>query len=285
MQINNISYSNYKVNAPNPSKQTFGTNYKGFPNFITVSINEACNLSCSYCPNSLQKIKPKETLFPMELFRKFLKELNNLEYDDIFCFHRYNEPLLTRKAEDYISETNKYIPHAKTTLYTNGIFLTSERLKQIQNAGGVRTIIVTEHTPEGSFISRLPEIDDDLLKNIFVRQGNQVNKINRGGILLNQPKIKDNLPCDMPKNNFCIDTQGDVVFCPDDYYKTIIVGDIKKQTATEIVESEKFKYTSESLLRGERDKFSVCKNCNRTKCSPLTERISAIDFKKQLGNV
>lgn len=95
----------------------------------------------------------------------------------------------------------------------------------------------------------------------------------------------DNLPCDMPKNNLCIDIRGDVVFCPDDYYKTIIIGDIKKQTATEIIESEKFKYISESLLRGERNKFNVCKNCNRTKSTPLTERISAIDFKKQIDNV
>lgn len=269
--------SNEKIKK---NKQSFGTNYKGFPNFISVSINELCNLRCSYCPNSLVKAKHEESLFSPQLFKKFLNQLKEIEYDDIFCFHRYNEPLLIPDAEKYIEEVNKNIPNAKTTLYTNGMFLTKERLINIKNAGGIKTIIVTEHTQKDSFIKRLPEIDDELLKNIVVRRAKDINLVNRGGIFVNQPQIEKNLPCDMPKNNLCIDTKGKVVFCPDDYFGTNVVGDLNEQTVIEIVESTKFKDVSESLLKGERDKYDVCKNCNRTKSNPLTERILALEFKK-----
>lgn len=262
-------------------KITFGTNYKNFPNFIAASINETCNLKCHYCPNTFLKKPVKEHLFPMDLYKKLLASLKEIDYDGIFCFHRYNEPLLTSKAEEYFELANKYIPLAETRLYTNGMYLTKDRLESIQNVGGIKTIIVTEQSPEKSFIDRLTDIDENLLKGIYIRKAADMNLVNRGGLLKGQKELTEkNIPCDMPARNLVFDSYGKTIFCPDDYYKSVVVGDLTKQTPIEIVESEKFQTISKALLNGERDIFDVCRNCNRTKSTQLSIRIPAIDFIK-----
>jgi len=276
---NNSTYFRYDKKS---KKVPFGTNYKDFPNFISASINEACNLKCSYCPNALRQKPLKEHLFPIELYKKLLSALKEISYDQIFCFHRYNEPLLTKKAEEYIGLANQYIPEAETRLYTNGMYLTEERLKSIQNAGGLKTIIVTEHTPLKSFIERISGIEESLLRNIYVRRAADMNLINRGGLLEGQAELPTkNMPCDMPARNLVFDSYGRTIFCPDDYYGTVIVGDLNSQTPIEIVESEKFKAIGQALLNGERNLFKVCQNCNRTKSTALSVRIPAIEFLKQ----
>ena len=264
---------------------TFGTNYKGFPDWINASINETCNLKCHYCPNSFLPKPVKEHLFPMDLYKKLLSCLQQLDYNGIFCFHRYNEPLLTRKAEEYIEFANKYIPEAETRLYTNGMFLTKERLESIKSAGGLKTIIVTEHTPLKSFIERISTLDESLLGNIFVRRAQDMHLVNRGGLMEGQRELKTkDLPCGMPARNLVFDSYGNAIFCPDDYYGSIIVGDLKKQTPIEIVESKEFQSVSQALLRGERSRFPVCANCNRENSVKESDKIPAIEFIKANNN-
>ena len=282
-KINN--YSTKPKYVANYKNVTFGTNYKGFPDWISASINETCNLKCHYCPNAFLSKPVKEHLFPIDLYEKLVSSLQKIYYNGIFCFHRYNEPLLTRKAEEYIELANKYIPDAETRLYTNGMFLTKERLESIKNVGGLKTIIVTEHTPLKSFIERISTLDESLLENIFVRRAQDMHLVNRGGLMKGQKELTTkNLPCGMPARNLVFDSYGKAIFCPDDYYGSIIVGDLNKQTPIEIVESKVFQSVSEALLRGERSRFSVCVNCNRENSIKESDRIPAIAFIKAISN-
>lgn len=269
---------NIKNSKKNP---TFGTDYPGFPTRVALAINTACNLKCSYCPNSLIKTKIIEYLMPKVLFKKITNSLKEINYDGIFYFHTYNEPLVTKEAESYIEIVNKNIPKAKTKLYTNGIFLTADRLKNIQNAGGVKMINVTEHTKTNSFLDRLKDIDDDLLKGVFVRRGHDLNVVNRGGLVNNKPVLLDGYTCLMPKRNLISNPKGKVIFCPDDYYETEILGDLNHQTPIEIIESERYKSISKNLLNGNRKLLDICKKCDRTVDTHNTE-ISAIEYKKTL---
>lgn len=276
---------NKKRNTDSYAKKiSFGTNFANFPERVAISINKSCNLKCSYCPNSLTDLKNREYLMPMELFKKILGHLKEINFDGIFYFHRYNEPLATIKAESYIEEVNKNIPNANTTLYTNGTFLNAERLKNIQNAGGIKTIVVTEHTKENSFLDRLPGIDDELLTNIYVRRPNEINLVNRGGIFGNQAILWGNDPCILPKTNLVINEKGLVVFCPDDFNQTVILGDLNKQTPMEVVKSEKFREISDRLEKGDRSIFSICQKCDRDSKHHDSPRISAIEFKHKVFN-
>lgn len=273
---NQESLKNSKKKNP-----TFGTDYPGFPTRVALAINTACNLKCPYCPNSIIKTKIKEYLMPKELFKKIINNLKEINYDGIFYFHTYNEPLATKETESYIEIVNKNIPKAKTKLYTNGIFLTADRLKSIQNVGGVKIINVTEHTKSHSFLDRLKDIDDELLAGVFVSRGQDINVVNRGGLVNNKPVLLDGYACYMPKRNLISNSKGKVIFCPDDYNETVILGDLNYQTPIEIIESEKYKSIGKSLENGNRTLLDICKKCDRTVDTHNTE-ISAIEYKKTL---
>jgi radical SAM protein with 4Fe4S-binding SPASM domain len=166
-------------------------------------------------------------------------------------------------------------------LYTNGTPLTAKRLASVKNALGPEgKIIVTEHTKAASFIDRLPEIDDGLLPNVFVRRSQDLNLVNRGGLLSDQTTSIENQFCLMPKLHFTVNTEGKVVFCPDDFFNTGVIGDLNKQSLRDIVESPHYKDVRDSLQRGERYKFQECKDCNRIMGSDRSPTIPAIDFKK-----
>lgn len=274
---NNITQQqNSTNNAP-----SFGTNYPNFPTRVAVAINKSCNLKCSYCPNSQVISKIKEQLMPMDLFKKIMGSLKEIDFDGRFYFHTFNEPLFTKKAESYIEEANKNIPKAETRLYTNGMFLTIERLKNIQNSGGVKTMIVTEHTKSHSFLDKLPNIDDELLKGIYVRQPDDLNLVNRGGLLNDTSVSFENNPCLMPKRNLISNERGLVVFCPDDYHETGVLGDLNYQTPIEVIESKKYKDVINKLENGDRTIFPICTKCDRD-LERHSVKIPAVEYKKML---
>lgn len=218
---------------------------------------------------------------PMELFKKILKSLKEIDFDGIFYFHTYNEPLLTEHAEKYIEEVNKHIDKAETRLYTNGIFLTKERLNNIFNAGGVKNIIVTEHTKSHSFLDRLPFIDDELLQGVFVRQPKDLNLVNRGGLVKTKTSVLEQNQCLMPKRNLISNEKGEVIFCPDDYYEIGKLGDLKVQTPVEVIESKKYKDVITELEHGNRNLFSICSKCDRN-LENHSIKIPAIEYKQAL---
>lgn len=273
----------YKMQIQNNNYYTpaFGTNYPNFPEKIAVAINKSCNLRCSYCPNSQIKSKITEHVMPQKLFLKILDNLKNLDFDGIFYFHTFNEPLLNKNLEAYIELLNKYIPKAETTMYSNGIFLTENKLQSIKQAGGIRKFIITEHTKTKSFINRLKNISDDLLANIYVRRTEDLKLTNRGGLVVNKENLAGHEPCTMVKTNLYSNSYGKIILCADDYNEIGDLGNLNTQTFEEIIESPLCKKVVETLGNGIRTMYPICKKCDRVmeKQSP---RIPAIEVKREL---
>lgn len=60
---------------------------------IIIRTTEACNLSCKYC-----YVKPitQNTVFPLDLFDRLLRELAELNYRRVVLYWHGGEPLLAR---------------------------------------------------------------------------------------------------------------------------------------------------------------------------------------------
>lgn len=66
--------------------------------------------------------------------------------------------------------------------------------------------------------------------------------------------------CMMPFNRINITSEGYVDLCCVDYYNYLIVGDLKKNTLSEIWNSDRFVKVREMFIRGELGKL-LCRNC------------------------
>lgn len=253
---------------------SFGTRIKGFPGNIEVGISKNCNLRCSYCPNTFIKQKLPDEVMPMSLFEKVLKDLKEIDFDGVFCFHRFNEPLLAN-VEKYIIKAKEILPKIKPILYTNGTGLTRERLESLQKTPLDRIVVTQQEQTKIGFIDKLREIPDRLLKNVSVRYSEDILLINRAGVMkqLGEP-LKE--PCYSIHASFAVDSDGKVPLCIDDYYGKVILGDVHNETIEEIWNKPSSQELRKILEEGRRKDIDLCKDCDRT----LDKRILSADLSK-----
>lgn len=253
---------------------SFGTILEGFPTAVEIGISRNCNLRCSYCPNSSLKEKRPDIVMPMALFIKILKNLKAIGFKGFIHYHRFNEPSLVH-VEDYIRETKKILPNAITELFTNGTLLDMERLKSLRKTP-LDKIIVTQHQGvKKGFINRLDEIPDELLKNVVTKYGDEIDKVNRDGVLghLEEPFSE---PCYSIHTTLAIDSDGRVPLCTDDSQPRVILGDLKTETLEEIWNKPFSRDLREKLDKGDRKSIIICRDCDRT----TENRILSADLSK-----
>ncbi len=271
MQVNSISiessaYKDKNKKSPNFkmvfSRISFGISRKSFLDVVEVGVSKTCNLSCPYCPNTFVKGEIQDHIMQIPLFKSIVANLRRINFQGRFTFHRYNEPLKV-PVEDYIKIVKKDLPEASAELSTNGILLNAARLKSL-NAAGVDKIIVTQHTPKG-FIDRLRLIPDELLEKVSVKYGSELQLINRGGALGKAEVGSNNKPCYYVKSSLVVNSDGIVPLCCDDYYSTVILGDLKHESIEEVWNKPLFVSLRQKLISGDRHSVEICKNCDRSR--------------------
>lgn len=244
---------------------------KSFLDVVEVGVSQACNLRCSYCPNTFLKGKNPDQVMPIDLFRKILENLQRINFKGRFTFHRYNEPLKVG-VEKYIDLVKKELPDVSAELSTNGSLLDAERLRSIHQTG-VDKIIVTQHTKKG-FIDKLAEIPDELLDRVSVKYGSELQIINRGGAIEKAQGTANTNPCYYIESSLVVNSNGEVPLCVDDYYSSVILGDIKTETIEEIWNKPSFVDLRHKLLQGNRHSTKICNQCDRSR----ETRPTNIDF-------
>ena len=68
-------------------------NLKDNLKLIEIELFSYCNRKCWMCPNSFIDRKTNNTFMKTEIYKKILKELGSIDYDNLISFSRYNEPL------------------------------------------------------------------------------------------------------------------------------------------------------------------------------------------------
>ena len=245
------------------------------PTEIEISESGTCNRTCSFCPRSDPKFEDKKEFISNKLHEKMCIELKELNYKGTVRFSGFIEPMLDKNIYNLISMVRNYIPESNIEMVTNGDPLNLARLKKLFNSGLNRILISaydgkkeaeklndlckSANLTERDFIVRhryLSE-DDDFGITLSNRSGLMENaefKIET----LKEPMKK---PCYIPSYTFFLDYQGDVLMCPHDWGKKIILGDLNKEKLLDIWFNNKSMQVRKMLNKANRN-FTPCNVCD-----------------------
>jgi radical SAM protein with 4Fe4S-binding SPASM domain len=237
---------------------------ENLPLAIEIEINSDCNLSCVYCPNSKYERKEKGFMDPA-VYETIMQQLKKYSFSGRISYHFYNEPTLSPHLNLFVEMTKKYLPAAKSVLYSNGTQLDKAKMEAL-TASGLDRFIITEH--HQSKLDNLEFISSD--KNLSTTGQfkfstfKQIPMTNRGGAVRAGKKLTEtlNTTCFIPRCVLVITLKGNVVACYEDYFQSHVMGNIMQQDILEIWNSEKYTHFRNELKLGNRYKFEVCKTCN-----------------------
>lgn len=232
---------------------------------VEIEINQKCNLKCSYCPNSKLDKSLNAEMAP-EVFSSIINQLSDIKYDGYVSLEFYNEPLLCSNLDKYILEIISKLPNVKITLYTNGTLLTQERFNSLYEMG-VHIFFITkqEHVNNYVFDSVYENLRDEQKGRVYFQDHKDMDKTNRGGALeLGDQDLPLVFPCHIPSFLTLVTSNGDVLFCFEDFFRTGVMGNICKENIVKIWNSDQYKQLRNDLKHFKRYKYHPCKECNRT---------------------
>ena len=253
------------------SEQKFGP----LPAIIEISESGMCNRKCSFCPRSAPDYNHVNEFISFTLLEKLALELIQLNFKNRILFSGFVEPLLDKQIFEKISLLKKYLPKAKIEINTNGDVLNLNRLKKLFK-NGLDVLLISVYDSEEDAI-RFENMcrDADLNENQFVIRHRYyteekdfgITLSNRAGMMENAEfKIKSlseplNSPCYYPSYTFFLDYQGDVLMCPHDWGKKLILGNLNSKSFSEIWYSKGAIGIRKKLNLGNRN-FKPCNLCD-----------------------
>ena len=245
------------------------------PSVIEISESGTCNRKCSFCPRSAPDFKDIKEFISEDLIVKLSKELSHYEYSGIFLFSGFVEPMIDKNIYKLISIVRNNLPKAKIEMVTNGDALNKQRAKKLYKSG-LSTLLVSIYDGK-----KEAEAMDKLLRSSGLNDGQfkirhrylpesesfGITLSNRAGMMENAeykiPKTTSPLknPCYIPSYTLFFDYLGDVLMCPHDWGKKIILGNLKKEKLIDIWFKDKSIKIRNILVNSNRN-FSPCNVCD-----------------------
>ena len=245
------------------------------PTEIEISESGTCNRTCSFCPRSDPKFEDKKEFINNKLHEKMCIELKELNYKGTVRYSGFVEPMLDKNIFNLIKMVRDYIPEANIEMVTNGDPLNLKRLKRLFESGLNKILIsaydgkkesdkledlcIQANLTEKQYIVRHRYYSED--------QDFGITLSNRSGLMadaefkidaLKEPLKK---PCYIPSYTFFLDYQGDVLMCPHDWGKKVILGDLNKEKLKDIWFSKRFMGIRKMLNKSNRN-FKPCNVCD-----------------------
>ena len=245
------------------------------PTEIEISESGICNRKCSFCPRSDPNFKDIKEFISEDLIFKVIQELRELDYSGVIRFSGFVEPLLDKKIYNYIKSFKKYLPNSRVEIVTNGDPLNITRLKKLFKSG-LDKILISAYDGKDDVIKFQNMIDECKLnedqyivrdRSLPEEKNFGINLSNRAGMMENaEYKISSlknplNNPCYIPSYTFFFDYLGDVLMCPHDWGKKIILGNLKKEKFLDIWFKDRSMKIRQNLFNKNR-KFSPCNVCD-----------------------
>ncbi len=255
-------------------------NYEGLkslplPTEIEISESGTCNRKCSFCPRSSPGFVDKKEFITDDLHLKLCKELNKLNYSGTLRYSGFVEPMIDKNIFNLISMARKYVPNCNIEMVTNGDPLNLSRLKKLFLSGLNKILISVYDGKEDAikFESLCDEAklnqDQYIIRHRYLSEDQDfgITLSNRSGLMENAEYKIESLksplkkPCFIPSYTFFLDYQGDVLMCPHDWGKKIILGNLKKKKLIDIWFSKKFMKIRKMLNNSNRN-FQPCNVCD-----------------------
>lgn len=245
------------------------------PTEIEISESGTCNRTCSFCPRSAKDFVDKKEFIDDILHQKLCTELKDLNYKGTIRYSGFVEPLIDKNIFNLIQMTRSHLPQSNIELVTNGDPLNLERLKKLFKKG-LNKILISAYDDEENAI-KLEDLckEAKLEKKQFIVRHRYYSEdkdfgitlSNRAGLMENaefkikslQQSLKN--PCYIPSYTFFLDYQGDVLMCPHDWGKKVILGNLNKEKLLDIWFSKKSMGIRKQLNKSNRN-FVPCNVCD-----------------------
>jgi len=230
---------------------------------VYIDTITACNRRCYYCPNSkfdrglMKNVKKMDTA----LFYKIIDELAVLKWKGEISPNFYGEPLLDGRLTDLIKYARNKLPDSVIVLFTNGDFLTVDLYNELVRAG-VNTFYITQH-PNGAppFIKDILEYRKEHGDNNVKLQYRKLDMIyNREGVVSVVKKANDKNCAESCLRKIGIHWDGKVIFCCNDYFVTVNLGNIKSERLIDIWKKPYYKQIRKDIRKGIFN-LEICKKC------------------------
>ena len=257
--------------------ETLATDLDGFPlpSIVEISESGTCNRVCAFCPRSAPGFKDtKEFIHPV-LLKRLASQISDVGFKGMFLFSGFSEPLLDKSIFARVRDVRDRLPHNRIEMVTNGDALDRDRLLRLLDSG-LSTILISVYDSEDA-----AKAFEDLCRDAGLDEGQFVIRpryldkkenfgitiSNRAGMLENaaysRPALSSplNRPCYYPSYLFFMDYQGDVLICPHDWGKRMVIGNLNDQTFTRIWTSARAILVRRKLNQQDRN-FSPCNVCD-----------------------
>ena len=282
--MNNLSNKKFlDPNLKNKSKTVeekiqlfkFNDNLLPLPTEIEISESGTCNRSCSFCPRSAKDFKDIKEFISIDLHEKLCSELVDLNYSGTVRYSGFVEPLLDKNIYKLIKMVREYLPKTNIELVTNGDVLNSKRLNKLFENGLNKILISAYDSKEDA--DKLEELcvnanlstEQYIVRHRYYSEDSDfgITLSNRSGLMENAKykieSLKEPLkkPCYIPAYTFFLDYQGDVLMCPHDWGKKVILGNLMKDKLIDIWFSKKSLSIRKMLHKSNRN-FNPCNICD-----------------------
>ena len=229
---------------------------------IYIETLTACNLRCSYCPNSVYErglIKNNQEM-DTGLFYRIIDELADLNWVGEIEPHSYGEPLLDERLPSFCAYIRQKLPLAKIGIYTNGELLNINWYIKLVGAG-VNKFRVTQHLENESkgtldVISYREKHGYDNVEFTYTR----LNHINSRGGLVDVDEGELRQECNYPDHHVGISFDGHIMICCNDFLNEVKVGNVCNEKIIDIWKKPIYKDIRTNIRSGNFT-LNICKNC------------------------
>ena len=245
------------------------------PTEIEISESGTCNRTCSFCPRSASDFIDKKEFISNSLHKKLCLELKELSYRGTIRYSGFVEPLLDKNIYNLISMVRDNLPECNIEMVTNGDPLNLKRLNKLFESG-LKKILISAYDGkedadklEDLCVSANLSSEQYIVRHRYYSEDEDfgITLSNRSGLMadaefkidaLKEPLKK---PCYIPSYTFFLDYQGDVLMCPHDWGKKVILGDLNKEKLKDIWFSKRFMGIRKMLNKSNRN-FTPCNVCD-----------------------
>ena len=223
---------------------------------IQIQTKQECNLRCSFCPNSY--IPQTGRLMTEKILNKIIKDLKKINFKGKIFLYLMNEPTLDKRIFKWISKIRKEFRENIINISTNATLIDEDYIQRLF-AVGLSDLDISCYSTKilDRYISLKSDkihihnfINPETVGILYNRGGNvNIGKGNIGGF------------CERPFEQMYIKWNGKAVLCCSDYKSEVVMGDVNKNTLSEIWNNGIYKKYREHLIEGKRD-LPLCNRCN-----------------------
>jgi MoaA/NifB/PqqE/SkfB family radical SAM enzyme len=239
-----------------------------FPEGITIETATFCNRTCEHCGNSTNPFG-SQVYVSNKVYSKFLERILEMKWTGTVTFNFNNEPLLDPYLVPRIALARSLLPTNRLVVYTNGDFLTIEKMGAFVKAGLSEMWVCDHNNPimrpkevQPGWHERINAIEQRYPKHVVLR-GTVDDKpwlVPMGGA--SKPEAsRPRTRCEDVYGYFMVLYDGNVNLCSCEASRRFIQGNIMENSILDIWKHSRLLKVREGVGQGSGPMLPSCELC------------------------